>query len=66
RGLALTADAGPDALRLRLLEGTALQRAGRLEQAREVLRSRRIEERYEDWLRQVRDSAYVEYKLDGN
>ncbi|HRO60219.1 MAG TPA: peptidylprolyl isomerase [Burkholderiaceae bacterium] len=36
------------------------------QQAREILRMRRIEERYEDWLRQLRDSTYVEYKLDGN
>ncbi len=36
------------------------------QQAREALRARRIDERYEDWLRQVRDSAYVEYKLDAN
>jgi peptidyl-prolyl cis-trans isomerase SurA len=36
------------------------------QRAREVLRARRIEERYEDWLRQLRDSTYVEYKLEGN
>jgi peptidyl-prolyl cis-trans isomerase SurA len=36
------------------------------QQAREALRARRIEERYQDWLRQLRDSTYVEYKLDGN
>jgi peptidyl-prolyl cis-trans isomerase SurA len=36
------------------------------QRAREVLRARRVEERYEDWLRQLRDSTYVEYKLEGN
>ncbi|MCM5570295.1 peptidylprolyl isomerase [Burkholderiaceae bacterium FT117] len=36
------------------------------QRVREILRARRIEERYQDWLRQLRDSTYVEYKLDGN
>ncbi|HLT25083.1 MAG TPA: peptidylprolyl isomerase [Zeimonas sp.] len=34
------------------------------QQARQALRERRIEESYEDWLRQLRDRTYVEYKLD--
>jgi peptidyl-prolyl cis-trans isomerase SurA len=34
------------------------------QQARQALRERRIEENYEDWLRQLRDRTYVEYKLD--
>jgi len=32
--------------------------------ARTILRQRKIAEAYEDWLRQLRDSAYVEYKLE--
>ena len=32
--------------------------------ARNILRQRKAEEAYEDWLRQLRDSAYVEYKLE--
>ena len=36
------------------------------QRVREILRARRIEERFQDWLRQLRDSTYVEYKLDGN
>ncbi|MGE0804725.1 MAG: peptidylprolyl isomerase [Burkholderiaceae bacterium] len=32
--------------------------------ARQALRERRIEETYEDWLRQLRDRTYVEYKLE--
>jgi peptidyl-prolyl cis-trans isomerase SurA len=36
------------------------------QQAREALRARRIDERYDDWLRQLRDSTYVEYRLEGN
>ena len=36
------------------------------QRVREILRAQRIEERYQDWLRQLRDSTYVEYKLDGN
>ncbi|MCO5102046.1 MAG: peptidylprolyl isomerase [Burkholderiaceae bacterium] len=34
------------------------------QQARQALRQRRIEENYEDWLRQLRDRTYVEYKLE--
>jgi peptidyl-prolyl cis-trans isomerase SurA len=33
-------------------------------EARRVLRERRMEEAYEEWLRQLRDRTYVEYKLD--
>jgi len=33
--------------------------------ARQALRARRIEENYQDWLRQLRDRTYVEYKLEG-
>jgi len=33
--------------------------------ARQALRERRIEENYLDWLRQLRDRTYVEYKLEG-
>ncbi|MDR2015248.1 MAG: peptidylprolyl isomerase, partial [Azoarcus sp.] len=32
--------------------------------ARGILRQRKAEEAYEDWLRQLRDEAYVEYKLE--
>ena len=32
--------------------------------ARQAVRERRIEEATEDWLRQVRDSAYVEYRFE--
>lgn len=32
--------------------------------ARQALRERKLEEAYEDWLRQLRDRAYVEYRLD--
>jgi peptidyl-prolyl cis-trans isomerase SurA len=32
--------------------------------ARALLRQRKSEEAYDDWLRQVRDSAYVEYRLE--
>jgi peptidyl-prolyl cis-trans isomerase SurA len=32
--------------------------------ARQVLRERKMDEAYQDWLRQVRDSAYVELRLD--
>ncbi len=34
------------------------------QQARQILRERRIDENYEDWLRQLRDSTWVEYKLE--
>lgn len=33
-------------------------------EARRVLRERRMEETYEEWLRQLRDRAYVEYRLE--
>jgi peptidyl-prolyl cis-trans isomerase SurA len=33
-------------------------------EARRILRERRMEEAYEEWLRQLRDRAYVEYRLD--
>ncbi|MDR0717857.1 MAG: peptidylprolyl isomerase [Azoarcus sp.] len=32
--------------------------------ARAILRQRKAEEAYEDWLRQLRDSTYVEYRLE--
>ena len=32
--------------------------------ARQSLREQKLEESYEDWLRQLRDRAYVEYRLD--
>ena len=32
--------------------------------ARQVLRERKMDEAYQDWLRQVRDRAYVELRLD--
>ena len=32
--------------------------------ARRALRERKADEAYEDWIRQVRDRAYVEYKLE--
>jgi len=32
--------------------------------ARQALRDRKAEEAYDDWLRQLRDKAYVEYKLE--
>lgn len=32
--------------------------------ARQTLREQKLEEAYEDWLRQLRDRAYVEYRLD--
>ena len=34
-------------------------------QAQEALRSRKIEEEYQNWLRRLRDEAYVEYRPDG-
>ncbi len=33
--------------------------------ARQALRERRSDENYQDWLRQLRDRTYVEYKLEG-
>jgi len=32
--------------------------------ARQALRERKMDESYEDWLRQLRDSAYVEYRTE--
>lgn len=32
--------------------------------ARQVLRERKLDEAYQDWLRQARDRAYVEYRLE--
>jgi peptidyl-prolyl cis-trans isomerase SurA len=32
--------------------------------ARQILRERKAEEAYQDWLRQMRDRAYVEYRLE--
>jgi len=32
--------------------------------ARSILRHRKAEEAFEDWLRQLRDEAYIEYKLE--
>jgi peptidyl-prolyl cis-trans isomerase SurA len=32
--------------------------------ARQALRERKADEAYEDWLRQLRDRAYVEYRLE--
>ena len=32
--------------------------------ARQVLRERKMDEAYQDWLRQIRDSAYVEIRLE--
>ena len=32
--------------------------------ARQALRERKLEEAYQDWLRQIRDRAYVENRLD--
>jgi peptidyl-prolyl cis-trans isomerase SurA len=32
--------------------------------ARQVLRERKLDEAYQDWLRQIRDRAYVEYRLE--
>jgi len=34
--------------------------------ARQALRERKAEEAYQDWLRQMRDRAYVEYRLEDN
>ncbi|MDE2599726.1 MAG: peptidylprolyl isomerase [Rhodocyclaceae bacterium] len=34
--------------------------------ARQALRERKADEAYEDWLRQLRDRAYVEYRLEEN
>jgi peptidyl-prolyl cis-trans isomerase SurA len=32
--------------------------------ARNILRERKMDEAYQDWLRQARDSAYVELRLE--
>ena len=32
--------------------------------ARQALRERKLDEAYQDWLRQIRDRAYVEYRLE--
>ncbi len=32
--------------------------------ARQALRERKLDDAYQDWLRQIRDRAYVEYRLD--
>jgi peptidyl-prolyl cis-trans isomerase SurA len=34
------------------------------QQARQAIRERKLEEAAEDWMRQLRDRAYVEYRLD--
>ncbi len=34
--------------------------------ARQAIRERKIDEASEDWLRQLRDRAYVEYRTDDN
>lgn len=34
--------------------------------ARQILRERKSDDAYEAWLRELRDNAYVEYKLDSN
>lgn len=34
--------------------------------ARQALRERKLEEATQDWVRQIRDRAYVEYRLDDN
>lgn len=33
---------------------------------RQALRERKAEEAYDSWLQELRDRAYVEYRLDGN
>ena len=32
--------------------------------ARQAIRERKVEESYQDWVRQLRDRAYVEYRLE--
>jgi peptidyl-prolyl cis-trans isomerase SurA len=32
--------------------------------ARQVLRERKSDEAYQDWVRQIRDRAYVEYRVE--
>lgn len=36
------------------------------QRARQALRERKADEAYQDWLRQMRDQAYVEYRLEDN
>ncbi len=36
----------------------------RRQQARQALRDRKADEAYQEWLRQLRDSTYVELRLD--
>ncbi|HEY5293231.1 MAG TPA: peptidylprolyl isomerase [Burkholderiales bacterium] len=36
----------------------------KLMQARQILRERKADEAYQEWLRQLRDRAFVEYRLD--
>ena len=51
---------------IQVLERRSSDAAGdrkRLE-ARKILRERRSDEAYQDWLRQMRDRAYVEYRLE--
>ena len=38
--------------------------AGSRQAARQAIRDRKIEEATEDWMRQIRDRAYVEYRND--
>jgi peptidyl-prolyl cis-trans isomerase SurA len=33
-------------------------------EARRVLRARKSDESYQEWLRQLRDRAYIEYRLE--
>jgi peptidyl-prolyl cis-trans isomerase SurA len=33
-------------------------------QARQALRDRKADEAYQEWLRQLRDKTYVEYRID--
>ena len=34
--------------------------------ARQAIRERKLDEAYQDWLRQARDRAYVEIRLESN
>ena len=34
------------------------------DKAREIIRQKKIAEAQQNWLRQLRDEAYIEYKLD--
>ncbi len=43
-------------------EGSVTQQ---MDLARQAIGQRKAEQAYADWLRQLRDSAYVQYKLDG-